>query len=466
MLKGFLRVRATAAVLLAVAILSGHALSARADEPALYRIFLRDGAALVSFGEYARVADRVVFTMPIGEGLDDLQLISIAGAMVDWPRTEQYTHAVRAKQYADTRGPEDFARLANRVTEALNDIRLTEDPVRQLAMAEEARGNLARWPFENYGYGADEIGPLIGMLDDVLNDMRAAAGQTVELSLAATTMPAPPVPLLPPPDARGRLEQAFSAARYAPDPHERVSLLQSIAAALKARPEKKDTWAAAFGRRVEAELASELRIDRSYADFIDRILKAADERADRADTDGLEALIRRALDEDDRLGRIRPQRMASLLATLDLRLAQARQLRLAREAWAARRDIFETYKDDIASATRQLRRSKGWLDEIRRLDGPRPNTLSRHAQRVVMARHDLEAVSPPPELAAAHSLYVTAFHLARRAAAARRHAVSSNDMSLARDASSAAAGALMLLERADEELDRLTADAPVHRRRP
>ena len=32
----------------------------------------------------------------------------------------------------------------------------------------------------------------------------------------------------------------------------------------------------------------------------------------------------------------------------------------------------------------QLRRSRGWLDEIRQLEGPRPSSLSRHAQRVVI----------------------------------------------------------------------------------
>lgn len=464
MVKVFRRVRIlTAAVLAGAAVMTGVALHARAAEPVLYRIFLRDGAALVSFGEYARVADRVVFTMPVGEGDADLQLISIADASVDWPRTEQYTHAVRAKRYAETQGPEDFARLANRVTEALNDIRLTEDPVRQLAMAEEARANLARWPFDNYGYGSTEIGPLVAMLDDLLTGMRAAAGQTIELSLAATTMPAPPVPLLPPPDARGRLEQAFAAARYTPEPHERVSLLQAIAAALKGRPDPNDTWAAAFGRRVALELAAEVRTDRAYSDLTRRTVAEADTRAARADVTGVEALTRGALSADDRLGRLRPQQMAALLATLDLRLDQARQLRLARDAWAARRELFASYKRDIASATRELRGAKGWLDEIRRLAGPRPNTLPRHAQRVVMARHALEAVQPPAELAAAHSLHVSAFYMARRAAVTRGDAVSSNDMSLARDASSAAAGALMLLERAGEELDRLIAEPLVQR---
>ena len=451
--------------ILITAMIAGHraALHAMAPEPVLYRIFLRDGAALVSFGEYARVADRVVFTMPIGEGDANLQLVSIADTTVDWERTEQYTHAVRAKHYAETQGPNDFARLANRVTEALNDIRLTRDPARQLAMAAEARANLARWPFDNYGYGAEEIGPLVEMLDDVVAEMRTAAGQPVELSLAATTMPAPPVPLLPAPDRRGRLEQAFSAASHAPDAHERVSLLQAIAAALAQSSPPNDAWAAAFGRRVNLALAADRQTDRAYADLTERTLSGASARAERADPTGVEALMRSALAADDRLGRQRPHQMAALLASLDLQLERARQLRLAQDALAARRATFASYKREIAPSLDQLRRALPWLDQIRRQAGPRANTLARHEQRVVMARHDLERVTPPPELAAAHSLYGSAFHLARRAAAARRNAVSSNDTSLSRDASSAAAGARMLLERADEELARLTADGPGRR---
>lgn len=460
MLNGCTRVRAFTTAMLVMAIVAGHALRGSAAEPVLYRIFLRDGAALVSFGEYARVADRVVFTMPIGEGEENLQLVSIADGTVDWERTEQYTHAVRARRYAETQGPEHFARLANRVTEALNDIRLTGDPARQLAMAEEARGNLARWPFDNYGYGADEIVPLLGMLDDVVAEMRGAAGQTVELSLAATTMPAPPVPLLPAPDRRGRLEQAFSAAGYTPDPDQRISLLQAIAVALKQPAASADTWAAAFGRRVDLALAAERRTDRAYVDLMARTLAGATARADRADVPGVEALTRGALAIDDRLGRLRPQLMAGLLASLDQQLERARQLRLARDAWALRREVFASYKRAIAPALEHLRRAQPWLDQIRRQAGPRPDTLARYEQLVVMARHDLERVTPPPELAAAHGLYGSAFHFARRAAAARRNAVSSNDVSLSRDASAAAAGALMLLERANEELDRLTADGP------
>src|SRR6266511_1588686 len=70
--------------------------------PALFRIFLKDGTALASFGEFARVGERVIFSLPLGTGRD--QLASVASSEVDWARTDRYSDAVRATHYAATRG--------------------------------------------------------------------------------------------------------------------------------------------------------------------------------------------------------------------------------------------------------------------------------------------------------------------------------------------------------------------------
>ena len=57
---------------------------------------------------------------------------------------------------------------------------------------------------------------------------------------------------------------------------------------------------------------------------------------------------------------------------------------------------------------------------------------------------------------AVHGLLVNAFQMAIRAADTRLSAVTANDMALAWQASSAAAGALLLFDRARDELQRLT----------
>jgi hypothetical protein len=202
-----------------------------------------------------------------------------------------------------------------------------------------------------------------------------------------------------------------------------------------------------------------VRTEKAYADLSALSIAAANRSADRADVRGLQAIVERALSADDRLGRQRPQEMASLLAFLDLRLNDARRLRLARDAWALRVPLFAEYRRKIAPALDFLRRSKPWLDDIRDLAGPSPISVSRLEQRVVMGQQALGRVDVPPELASAQSLFEAAFQMARRAATARRAAISSNDMTRAWEASSAAAGALMMLERADRELDRLTSSS-------
>lgn len=449
------------AALVCLAILAPSATSSAAST-SLYRIFLLDGTTLISYGEFARVADRVVFSIPIGNPfpVPSLQLVSIAQSAVDWERTDRYSDAVRARRYAETRGEEDFALLSGRVVEALNLLALTPDPTRRLAMAEEARRNLAQWPSQNFGYRAADVAQLTGMLDEVVSELRVAAGQSsFDLSLVANTAPVAPMELLPDPDFREATEQALAAARVTPEPAERVALLREVVAALK-EPAAAGGWAAALHLRASTELATELRTDKAYADLATTTIAAARTRAARGDVKGLQAIIQKALVADDRLGRRRPGDVSALLAFADLRLDQARQVRLAMDGWEARRALFAAYRRNLAPALDDFRRVRPWLIDIRQLAGPAPRLLDRLERRIAMARHGLDALRAPAELEPVQSTVSAAFQMARRAAVTRRNAVSSRDMKLAWDASSAAAGALMLVEHALVELDRLTRPPP------
>ena len=446
---------ASAAVAIALALACAH--PAAAAESVLYRLFLIDGTTLVSYGEFSRVSDRVVFSLPVGEASEspDLQLISIPETSVDWERTDQYSNAVRAQRYGETRGEEDFALLGGRVTEALNLIALTRDPARRLAMAQEARGNLMRWPAQNFGYRAADVAQLTGMLDEVISELRVAAGQSsFDVTLVASTG-APSVELLPAPDFRGTLEQAMAASAVTPEPAERVSLLRAITTALR-EPAKRGGWEAALHARAAMDLATELWIDRSYRDLSASSIASAAVRAARGDVAGVQALVQSVLKADDKLGRRRPQESAALLASLDQRLDEARRVRLTRDGWVLRAEMFTAYRAGITPAINELRRLKGSLENIRELAGPSPRLLPRLEQRLVMAKQRLASVSPPAELDAAHGLFGAAFQMARRAVSTRRNAVSSRDMKLAWDAASAAAGALMLLDRAAQELEKQT----------
>ncbi|MFL6278641.1 MAG: hypothetical protein ACJ731_00880 [Vicinamibacterales bacterium] len=445
----------------AIALIGGDN-AGYAAESVLYRLFLQDGTSITSYGEFARVAGRVVLSIPIGESSQSpaLQLISIPETSVDWLRTDRYSQSVRAKRYGETRGETDFTLLSARVTEALNQIALAPDPAQRLAMAVEARGNLARWPYENFGYRGADVADLVGMLDEVISDLRVAAGQSKwDLSLVANISMPPPDEILPEPSFRENMEQAVAAAAAVAEPAERISLLDAVTAALQ-EPARAGGWAAALRLRATTELAAERRIDKTYSDLSSTIIASATTRAQRGDVPGVQMLVQSVLKADDRLGRRRPQETSALLQLLDLRLDEARRVRLARDAWIVRLDSYRDYRAAIAPALAEFRASSRLLESIRQLAGPEPRLLPHFEQRLIMARLQLAAITPPPDLEAVHGLFTSTFQMAKRAASARRNAISSGDMSLAWEASSAAAGALMLFQNAGEELDRLTTPPP------
>lgn len=458
MFSTVVRVRTFFTALAAVLAVSWMTATPRAQgaSAALFRIFLSDGTSLVSYGEFARVADRVVFSIPLGEGPDPkLHLVSIPESTVNWARTDEYSVAVRAHRYAETRGEQDFVMLTGQVTAALNDIALAPDPKRRVAMAEEARRNLAAWPAANHGYRAADVAQLVGMLDDVVAEMRIAAGENqFDLSLVATSTPPPLAPLLPPPDVRGSLEAAYRAALLASDPDERIALLRTLTQELPFAPSSA-TWAPVLRARASAALLAELRVENAYGDLVKNALKGGAERAARADVRGLQQIIAKALSTDDRLGRRRSGQMAGLLAALDLRLDQARRLRLARDGWGVRVEEFRAYRAAIRKPRERVAGLRKWLGHIRDLSGPDPAVLRKLDDHASVAQREFSAVTPPPELQATHGLFVASVHMIRQATSLRRNAMSSNSLKLAWDASSAAAGALILAERASDELNRL-----------
>lgn len=424
-----------------------------------YRIFLRDGGTIVSYGEFAHVADRVVISIPIG-GTDSsplLHLLTIAEADVDWERTNAYVQAARARRYAETRGEEDFARLTREVADVLQEAGSTDDSARRLALAEAARRRLIDWPAEHHAYRADDVAQMTSWLDQVVSELRLAAGQSsFALSLVARTptqMPA--VQLLPAPDFRERAEFGLVAAQKTVDPAERVSLLRAVLDTLQpdAPP---GSWMAALHARASADLASELKTDQAYAALTTKTLARADTLAGRANVRALEALVRTVLDEDARLQRSRPSSVTGLLAALDARLDSARRLRLAIDAWELRTALLKTYWSEVRQALDRFLGLRNWLTDVRQLAGPSAGALRRVAYESQYSGHELSKVKPPAEIANAHATLVSACALAARAASMRLDALRSGSMDDAWQASSAAAGALMLLDQAVLELRRVT----------
>jgi hypothetical protein len=298
------------------------------------------------------------------------------------------------------------------------------------------------------------------MLDEVISELRVAAGQSsFDVSLVANVTPTPPEEILAVPTFRESMEQAVAAASAAADPAERVSLLDAVSTALQ-EPSRAGGWAAALRLRATSELATERRIEKAYSDLSATIIPSAKLRAGRGDVAGVQALVQSVLKADDRLGRRRPQETSALLQLLDARLDEARRTRLARDAWMLRAEGYRGYRGAIAPALTEFRAAMPLLDSIRLLAGPEPRLLPRLEQRLALTRQQLAAITPPADLQSVHALLTSTLQMATRAVSSRRNAVSSGNMSLAWEASSAAAGALMLFDNAGAELDRLTTPPP------
>ena len=453
----------TAALPAAPSSISGDGGEAGAADAVLYRVFLKDGGVLVSYGEFANVADKVVLSMPIG-GTDSapvLHLISIPEKDVEWERTNAYAQAARARHYAATQAENDFARLTREVSGTLYKIGSTADPATRLEMAESARKQLVEWPQYHYGYRADELGQMTTWLDQVVSELRVAAGKSsFDLALVAST-PAPAVPnvdLLPAPSFRERLELGLRAARVTPEPAQRTALLRAILDVLAPtdRPEFKGSWMEELRLRAAGELAAEVRIDNAYADLRTRALARAAVFQKRADVRGLQGVVQWVLAQDARLEGGRPADVAALLATLDVKLDAARRFRLALDAWALRTEILKGYWARVRFGLDQFLAVREWLSDVRQLAGPSAGALRQLAERAAVAQRELGKVQPPPEVAAPHSTLVAAAGMAVRAATSRLAAVRSGSMDTAWEASSAAAGSLLMLDQAIAELRRIT----------
>jgi hypothetical protein len=426
------------------------------DSVPLFRVFLKDGTSLVSYGEFARVGDRVVFSMPTSASTSapQLQLINIPSDSVDWTRTGNYADALRAQQYLATRAEADYRLLSDEIAQALNEVGSADDPKRRLAIVEKARKALADWPASHYNYKRQEIQQMLGTLDEAIANLRAASGaNTFDLTFVAAADPPPSLePILPPPDARETIEATVRAAQLTTSPPERVSLLTTAANALESDSTLPPDWVEATRTRIQSQIAQELETDRKYRALGARMLRLANARARTADVRGVQRVLASIKANDEALGSARPAVIASMVATVESKLDEARRLRLERDRWALRAPDLRAYRTSVAASLTRLQRLTPLLEDIKALAGSGPDALGTILRGSAQIEKALGAIEPPSELREAHNLFMSAVQLAGNAAKIRREAAINGSMTRAWDASSAAAGALMLADRARKDM--------------
>lgn len=421
----------------------------------LFRVFLTDGTSLTSYGEWVRDGDAVMFSLPLAAGdAPELQLVSLPAGRVNWERTERYAETVRRVRYTAARAEDDYARFSNQVAAVLTGVAREPDPKRRLALAESARTALAEWPSQHHGYRSEDVQRMLSLLDEVVSELRAAAGlDRFELNLVAATPPPPDETLVPAPTTQQLAEELLRASTLAESPAERTTLLERLVSFIdRAANLLPASWATRVRAAALGTISSDRAVDAAYRKLAVTMLDRAAARARAADVRGLERLRADTLKADARLGGKRPAQVRALLAAIDAGAESTRRLRLARDRWRLLEPAYRRYQRSVRPALNALEAAEDPLEDIRAQAGPNVGDLKKTMSRFYKARPAVAATNPPEPLAAAHALLRSAWDLADNALKLRLRAVETGSRERSVEASAAAAGALMLAQRARDDI--------------
>ena len=429
--------------------------SAAPSDPVLFRLYLVDGTSVVSYGEFARVDERVVLALVTGGGTDPrVQVATLPASAIDWPRTDRHAASTRYQWYAATRGEEDFQRLSNGVADVLNQVAQASDRARALDAAQRARATLAEWPRQHFGYRQQDVREILAFLDEVIADLRASSGErSFDVALVAATSEIPLEPLTTMPSPRDQIHQVLRLAALTERPAERVALFRTALGLLDdAGPTMPRRDVAPLRKLAESRLRVEQDTDARYTDLSRRLVGEATRGAARARIDDVERVLDRISREDARLGGRRPETVQALRVSVQAQLEAAQRLRLLQDRWVIRRSLYRDYQRSVRPQLSELTRAQPALDAIRRLDGPTPDALVTLRARLRGGAERLDRMRPPTDLRTTHDLLVGAWRFAENAVNERYAAARAGDVASAWQASSAASGALLLLSRVEQEI--------------
>ena len=448
----------TRIVVVAFCWLAASGVASAATGAVLFRLFLADGTSIVSYGEFARVDDRVIFSMVMGGSAEPrLHAATLPASAVDWARTDRHAASTRYQWYAETRGEDDFLRLSDDVAAVLNQVLLTGDRAQALEVALRARATLAEWPREHYGYRQRDVREILAFLDEAISDLRVATGTTAfEVALVADTPDIILEPLESMPSLLEQIDQAFRVAELSERSSERMALFQTALLLLdEAGTSIRPVEAERLRHFASSRIREEQDIDKRYGDWSRRLMNAASRGAERARINDVQRVLDRIPRDDDRLGHRRPEVVQAVHASVQSRLEAARHLRLLQDRWEIRVSLYRDYQRSVGVQMLQLVKLQPSLEAIRRLDGPTPEDLVAMQARLGGGAERLDRMRPPVDLEPAHSMLISAWRFAENAVKSRYEAARAGSVSTAWEASSAAAGSLLLLSRVQQEIREL-----------
>jgi hypothetical protein len=402
-----------------------------------YRVFLRSGEPLPSYGEPVFVGDRVIFNLLVGspDGRD-VQLVSLPASGIDTDRTLRYAQSMRASHYAATRGEADYAALTAEVARVLDQLTAIADARRRLALAEGARRELLAWSEAHFHYRMDDIRELASLFDDVITELRIAAGAP-GLAFELVARPAPLEALLPEPTPRESAALALVAARTADIGAERVDILKLAASVAETVDDP------AVQRTISQTLAAEVNAGTAYAALISALRTRADAARRRGDVAAVQRLTTELARQDRQLGHRRPAEVRDFNAQLTSTVAATRAFRAALDAHTRQLAALRLYDQRVQPLLGRFDRLGPVFNALRDMVGITPARTSGADAELLRLTNELGAIRPPTQQAGVHASFQNVLRIAREALARRRQARSSQAAEM-REASAAAAGALLL----------------------
>lgn len=416
-----------------------------------FRVFLTTGEALPAHGEPAFLHDRIVFTLIVGAdpAKPEVQVTSLPLDRIDEARTRRYVTSVRAAYYAATRGEADFEAMTAEVRRAIDRLAAIEDPRRRLALAEEAKQRLLDWSRDNYSYRADDIAELAELFDEVIAELRVAAGESrFAIDLRAQSDDPVHEPLLPEPTPRESLALAFAAARAAGPGDERLAILRAAGRAAESEGDEETRAEAARA------LARESEAERAYDEFFAGVRARAAEARRQGNVEALERLESTVRTRDAELGARRPEAVRGLLGELEDALEDVRVHRLALERYRLMRPTLLAYERRIRRVSSGMDGLHSLLEAVAGMRTTPYERLESASRRLAVLMRDAARVTPPDDLSDVHATLQSALRLAEEACARLRLAVTTLSTDREREASTAAAGAMLLAAQARQELVR------------
>ena len=294
---------------------------------------LRDGTTFFSYGDYSAVNEQIAFMLPFDVGDSPrVEAVSLHTSSLDLDSTTRAADAARAIRYAGTRGPKEFDQLLEEVSTALTAVPSDPDPLGRVQRVDQARRRLLEWPDAHYGYRAADVLEAARALDQVLNQLRSAAGvPSVDLTLTASA-PAPEPPRqYRVPTLIDLLENAFRVVLTL-TPAQRTTVLQAAGESMQRHKEELPAvWLSLGQRHVTDALKSEARLDEAYGKLSRDIAARATRAAEKGDVRAIAQLQDELAERDRKLGGQRPDMVASAMAILKTQADAAALTRLRRD---------------------------------------------------------------------------------------------------------------------------------------